>query len=138
MKICINQYAFIAAILCVSTALHTKHEPLSKEALRLMVDQSNSLADNLKTLQDNAKTLKQRDIEMQRLDYKDKSITPRRRSEIRRLQRQSMNARIKVDLQIKNIQRFLDSTTNQISKATKQSSDSIRSIQLAHLRLPAN
>lgn len=137
MKICINQYAFIAAILCISTALHTDHAPMSPEAQRLMYDQSATLTDSLEILHANSRNIQRQYQQAQLLDYKDKSITAKRRNEIRKLQRQARTARSKINLQIKNIQRLIGTTSNQIEKAAQQSADNIQSTHLAALRIPA-
>ena len=138
MKICINQYAFVAAMVCISTALHSKHTPLSSEELNIMLDQSSILDDNLKSLYHHANKIEQEYQNAMHLDYKDKTITAKRRSEIRKLQSQASHAHAKLHAQMKNIQHFLEKTSDQIIQSTQQTAENTTSLQTTARMLPKN
>jgi len=133
MKICINQYAFIAAILCMTTALYPNYQQdPSIETLHLLQDKAQMIDNELKALVGNYRTIKAQNDRALQYNYKDKNISAKQHNKIRSLQTHAQKALDDLNSKIHSIQRFLETTLDQIQK-TSSNAESNTTKTMTHL-----
>jgi|GEM_PF-1340103 len=117
MKICINQYAFIATILCATTALYPneKHDAPTK-TFHLLIDKAQMVENELNTLVDRYHAIKEQQTHALQYSYKNKKLSAKQHNKIRSLQSSTQKALDDLNGKIQTIQHFLETTLEQIQK----------------------
>jgi len=119
MKICINQYAFIATILCATTALYSKHESdASVQTFQLLTDKAQMIEDELNTLVEHYHIIKEQQAHALQYSYKNKNLSAKQHNKIRSLQSSTQKALDDLNGKIQTIRHFLETTLDQIRKTT--------------------
>ncbi len=139
MKICINQYAFIATILCATTALYPNHhqdhnqpKDPSVETLRLLQDKAQMIESELHSLVGHYRTVKAQHDQASKYNYKDKSLSAKQHHKTRSLQGHAQKALDDINSKIHSIQSFLEKTIDQIQK-TSSTAQSNTTKTMTHL-----
>jgi hypothetical protein len=124
MKICIHQYAFIATILCITTALYpqkTTKQPVSEGTIRILIDKANMIETELKDLLQHYKTTLTQKEKASTYSYKDKQRTPKERNTIRALQDGTQKDIDNLHSKITAIKNHLEITLKQLEAAISNS-----------------
>ncbi len=120
MKLCIYQLAFIAAIVCFSKVLYTKHEHLSKISgyhMHDLIDQIYSLG---KDFIDEAHKVEQmHNYASNNFDPKQKDHTGKKRSSITKAQNEASNTLVRKEQQIQKTHHHLEKTKEQLESAIR-------------------
>lgn len=118
MKICIHQYAFIATIICATTALYPMQtQPVSESTIRLLMDKASMIESELRDLLDNYQSVTKQQQLSHQYSYKDKTRTPKQRSTIRKLQDGTKAALDDLHSKIITIKNHLETTLQHLDTA---------------------